>query len=553
MKRIGRWLLAAVLANLAPALNAEVLVSVDRGSLTVDDTFVLSLKATAGEDLNKTNFGALNQDFDALESRRESNVSIINGRRESTRTLHITLAPKRSGRLVIPALSVDGFRTMPITLMVKDSRDDLNAFDPVFVEAEVDSPRVYVQAQLLLTFRIYRAIALTDMGYSGLEIANASTEQLESANYVRHIDGQDYQVNELRFAIFPQQSGTLEIPALEFTARQATQRRGFFDLGSRGKPLRRKTDPIAVKVLPIPDDYPDAPWLPSSELLISEDWSSPPELMKIGDSTTRTLTLKARGLTGAQLPPIESPVLEGIKIYPDQAKAENISTEEGISALGINSAAWVVTEDGLFEVPEVRIPWWDTDDEQLRYARIPARRLSIAPAPVPETASKPAAASPAGTAGVQTESALDPRPWQWATGAALAGWLLTTVLLFRRRTPGAKGARAPVSQAPPEAALLKALLSACRAGDAHRARGELLRWAAALLPEQENPTISQFQVLVDNPELSAALQALECSLYAADEAPWRGKELADSLQAWRREFIRTQKNREKNPLPQLYG
>lgn len=255
MKRTGKWLAAWLLAALAPMLGAEVLVSVDRGNLTADDTFVLSLKATAGEDLNKTNFGALNQDFDALESRRESNVSIINGRRESTRVLHITLAPKRSGRLVIPALTVDGFRTAPITLMVKDSRDDLNAFDPVFVEAEVDSRRVYVQAQLLFTFRIYRAISLTDMGYSGLEIGNASTEQLESANYVRNIDGQDYQVNELRFAIFPQQSGTLEIPALEFTARQATQRRGFFDLGSRGKPLRRKTDPIKVKVLPIPDDY----------------------------------------------------------------------------------------------------------------------------------------------------------------------------------------------------------------------------------------------------------------------------------------------------------
>jgi hypothetical protein len=554
MKPIGKWLTTCFLCGAIQASYAEVQVSVDRGSLTIDDTFVLTLKATAGEDLKKTNFSPLLQNFDAIDSRQENKLSIVNGQRQSTRALHITLVPKSSGRLVIPALNVDGFMTRPITLMVKNSSDDLNAHDSVFVEAEVDSQRVYVQSQLLFTYRIYRAIALTDMGYSGLDIDNATIEQLESANYVRNIDGTNYEVNELRFALFPQQSGHFEIPALEFTARQATRRRGFFDLGSQGKPLRRKSDPVQIQVLPIPDEYPNAPWLPSSDLLISEDWSAPPESMSIGDSTTRTITLKAQGLTGAQLPPVESPMLKGIKIYADQPKAENISSESGISALGVNSAAWVVTEGGEFDIPEVSIPWWDTDDKKVRYARVPARRLSIIAAPLPVSST-----SAAQLTEVDANTALGPRApdshrlWQWATWAALGGWLLTTLVMWRwRRGYGEANALPAPAPEQTESARFKQLLAACRKNDALEARTSILSWAE-ILGGHPTPTVSQLQAFVDDSSLAQALAEMEQCLYAPSEQAWLGRNLAERLDSWRKAYFKERKKRGQSPLPPLYS
>jgi hypothetical protein len=553
MKPIGKYLACILFAGLAQIATAEVTVSIDRGNLGADDTFVLTLKATAGEDLNNTNFGPLNQDFDAIQSRRESSVNIINGKRESSTKLHITLAPKSTGRLLIPALTVDGQTTTPITLMVRDSRDDLNAFDPVFVEAEVDNSKVYVQGQVIFTFRISRAIALTDMGYSGLEIADAPTEQLDGTNFTKTIDGQNYQVNELRFAIFPQDSGTLEIPPLEFTGRQATQRRGFFDLGNRGSLVRRKSDAISIEVLPVPDAYPNAAWLPSRELTLTEDWSSPPEMMKIGDSTTRTITMKAEGLTGPQLPPISSPELDGIKIYPDQPKNENITSDRGITALGLNSAAWVVINDGEFEIPEVRIPWWDTDDHKLRYATIPARRLSVAPAVVPETA--PATAVQPNPTDINNTLAtpLSPGLWQWATAAAVCGWLLTTLLLLRRRSgPGPAKDAAPAVEKT-EARLFKELLSTSHSsGDARQVRSALVAWTRALWPDSGNPGIATLIDHADDEKLVQELEQLEQSLYAGNHSKWQGQQLAEQLPRWRKALLRKREAAGKNPLPPLY-
>ena len=130
-------------------------------------------------------------------------------------------------------------------------------------------------------------------------------------------------------------------------------------------------------------EFPDSAWLPATALEISEDWSMNPAKMKVGDSATRTVTVKAGGLTGPQLPPLQEPELAGIKVYADRPQTENITASDGITALGINSAAWVITEPGDYRIPEISIPWWDTQADQLRYAAIPARTLSVAAAAIP--------------------------------------------------------------------------------------------------------------------------------------------------------------------------
>ena len=51
---------------------------------------------------------------------------------------------------------------------------------------------------------------------------------------------------------------------------------------------------IPLTVRPKPDTWPaSAPWLPARSLSMSETWNPEPDHTLVGDSLTRTLTLKA--------------------------------------------------------------------------------------------------------------------------------------------------------------------------------------------------------------------------------------------------------------------
>ena len=63
----------------------------------------------------------------------------------------------------------------------------------------------------------------------------------------RNIDGRPWLVHEIRYAIFPEQSGSLEIPAQTFSARESKPRRSFFDLNSGGRQLRRTPRYLPVR------------------------------------------------------------------------------------------------------------------------------------------------------------------------------------------------------------------------------------------------------------------------------------------------------------------
>ncbi|POA37667.1 protein BatD, partial [Pseudomonas sp. MPR-ANC1] len=76
---------------------------------------------------------------------------------------------------------------------------------PVFIEANLDQTSVYVQAQALLTVRVYHSVSLyDDSSLTPLQIADARVEQLgESRTYEKVINSIRHGVIETRYAIYP--------------------------------------------------------------------------------------------------------------------------------------------------------------------------------------------------------------------------------------------------------------------------------------------------------------------------------------------------------------
>ena len=547
MKKLGKVLII-LLSVWGSCALAAVTASVDRARIAESDSFQLTVRGTAGEPVSETDLDPLREDFDVVSTSTASKLSVVNGRTERSADLIVVLLPRRTGDLVIPPLSVGNQRTREIIIDVTDAPADLDGSRDVFVEAVVDHSSVYVQSQIIHTFRVYEAIDLVDRGRSQLEIPDAVIEELDSAQFQRVIDGRPYRVIEVRHAIFPQKSGKLTIPAMSFNGSRLLPRRSFFDRNV--ETLRRRSEAITVDVKPIPAAWPDAPWVPAADLKLEESWSTLPEQLEVGDSVTRTVTMIAEGIDGSQLPPLAQVEVPGLKAYPDQPGAENRRGVKGITGIGTNSTALLLTEPGSFELPPIRVPWWDTRQDRLRYAEIPGRTLNIKPVAGPGTG----AAMSANTAPPQrvVQPTVNPSPagiWMWTTVAALMGWLITTGWLLWRMQP--RRASEEPSGDPGEAPLFRQLVKACEQNRAAEARAALQCWGQRYFDDTAPPTLMELRQRFASEDLERELAALERSLYGQSALEWTGAGLATAIGQWRKNDTRRRKS-SPPPLPPLY-
>jgi hypothetical protein len=482
MRPIGSALrVVLVLLALASSTfaRAELIASVERDRIAMGDVIRLTIAATANEPINNIDLRPLVNDFDILQRSNSSSTKVINGVRTSSREVQLDITPKREG-----------------------------------------------------TLRIQQAINLDNRSVSEFTLDDAFVKPLEQQSFQRTIDGRPWLVHEIRYAIFPEKSGTLTIPAQTFSARESQPKRSMFDLGGTGKQLNRTSKTLKLTVKPRPDSYPQATWLPTRELTITEQWSTPPEQLRVGESTTRRVIISAEGLQGAQLPPTLFPATAGLKYYPDQPVIKDEESGSGLLGFREDSAALVPAQQGDWQIPEVRIPWWDTQAEKLRYAVLPARTITVRASlnvsnPVLPLAPQPQASAPAFDTGpiTITTTGSNTLVWQMIAVISSLGWLLTIAyLIFKRKKPAS--ADTQVKENPSEARAMKQLLAACLTNNAPATREQLVKWAAALYPDRAVHSLDQIESVFSDAELNGQITQLNQSLYSTSGDDWSGKELA---------------------------
>ena len=421
--RTSRWLLATPALLCSALALAELSATVDRREIAMGETLRLTLLGDAGEQPAEIDLTPLSRDWEILSRSSATNARYINGQNQVTRTLEMELAPLREGTLSIPPLTHGGRTTTPQSIRVNPEPTVAPGDALVLFEASIDQSSVYVQAETILTVTLQQAINLDGGEISAFDVADAVVEDLERRSFQRRVGNRTWLVTELRYAIYPQKSGRLTIPAIGFTAREVQPGRSL--LGARlGRRLRLASEPIELEVKPVPASFSGEVWLPARELTLTENWSIDPESLNIGDSTTRTLTLVARGLQGSQLPPLSS--VQGslnipeLRFYPDQESIDQTELSDGLQGQRIQSEALVARSGGSWQLPEIRVPWWNTETDSLQYAILPARNVSVAtPAPLD-------AASPN-----QPTTELSGAPatlpvWAWILSGS--GWLAALLL-----------------------------------------------------------------------------------------------------------------------------
>ncbi|MFO8140898.1 MAG: BatD family protein [Marinobacter sp.] len=523
---VSLWLL---LVMAAPAAWANALtVEPDRTQLYEGEVLTLTVKGSMKIDINLTNLFSFDlsqlpspdiekvqPDFEILARNQRYSVQTVNNEMVGEIVWTYQLAPTRSGTLTIPALAFKDSSSAPVSVEVLDGSPP-NQSAPgkdSFIELSTDKADVYVQEQLILTIQLYFSGNLIRGELSEPEHPDAIIESLgKQQEFTRSRDGTRYRVVERRYAIFPQQSGELSLAPINFEgqARDGSGQLRF---------LRDRQQLFDVRVKPVPDHYPAGqPWLPAREMTLTEEGLPAANELSVGSNLNRKLTLQAIGLPSEALPALPQTAPDAIRNYPEQPLRNTETSADGLRSTLQQMSALVPVQAGDAVLPAIRIPWWNTQTDQLEFAELPARRYRIeggsaiiAP-PVSEAAQPPG--SPPTATGPEQPRAEPISPWFISTLALAVLWLATAALWWLSRKKRSQLAAPPAhtndaSEKQAFARLKEAIQT--RSG---QSSALLVSWARLRFPDQGLVTLEAVLEFSGDPVLAEALGQFQEDLFS---------------------------------------
>ncbi len=568
---------------------AALTAQLDRDRVSEGESVRLTVEA-AGRISAMPDTGPLNKDFEVTGTMSGSRVNIVNGNMDSRTTWTISLVPRRGGTLTIPSLQINGESTPELTVRVDDASANTapDAKTPIFIETEVDKTDPYVQGMVRYTQRVFFAVNLAQGSLSEPEQDNILIRKLgEDREYVTQRHGRSYNVIEREFAIFPQVSGSLVIPASVLNAQipENTSRHDpFFDrFFSSTRPIRLRSDAITLDVRPRPDQSQTSYWLPAESVELHESWQPENGAIDFGDPLTRHITIKARGVTGEQLPELKPGETTGFKLYPDRPQSSTQNLQHTVQGEKVLRFAYMPTQPGKHVLPELTLYWWDTETDSEQIVRLPERTIEVSAAggsqqqsavpfsdtvdpaarsmpeqgtergagqqlPLPE--SKESGAGQAWVAGYSV--------WFWIAIMLAILWLITLgllALLWRKYHHPLQANKPEKSSGNVPESIRKArkqFLAACQDNNPQQARRYLLKWAAIHWPESPPRGLDALALRLDDAAVRTALSNLNRKLYLDRDKNWDGEELAKLLSDLPQYSPSCVRNKNKTALPNLY-
>jgi hypothetical protein len=517
--------LALAMPALALAQGPPVIASVDRAVVRANESFVYMLRAE-GAVTGDPEIAPLAAQFDILNAPSSTrSIGIVNGRRSEVYEWQFPLMPKGPGDFTIPALRVGDRQSNPVAVRVLAPESNAGPAADIFMELSAEPENVYAQAQVLFTLRLYNGVTtgratLTAPEVSGVE---AIVEKLgEDSRYQTTRGGREFIVLERRYAVFPQQAGTMTIGPVTFEAMVIPDR-GF------SRVQRFRSDVLEVSVRPAvapPAELAGAAWLPARRVTLTEEWGDGGDELAVGIPRTRTIVIEGLGLLETQLPDLVLEQLPGIRQYADRPELERNITPEGFLSRRLVSFAVIAQSPGEVALGGVRLPWWNVAQQRWEVAELPPRTLRVTPS-AEEAPPEPAATS----SGVMPSSDSSRSLWPIVSAALALSWAVTMVAWWRGRTRRASPP-APTGPAaerrPALRKIVRDLESACAVGDPAAARNALLAFGETRFSEQPPRSLGALAALLP-PGAAHEVLALEAHIYGADNKAWRGDGLKAAI------------------------
>ena len=554
---------------------------------------------------HQPDFAPLAADFDVLDVQRSQRMVVRGGVSDTSVDWLVALAPRRSGALEIPALTVGDTASEPLAIEVgaagpranapsaagraadpadAEPDDAASVSEPVRLEVHVAREQPYEHERVLLRVELTATGEITDGALTAPEIPGAVIEPLgEDRRIEKEVDGRRYHGIERDYTVLFEDGGEYELAPIRFEGRlrmpqTAPRSRGFFgrsmlddffaqgppgnDLlenffGVGGRRVAVESQPLALRVQPRPTEAAGSWWLPARDVTLSELWHPDGGPVRVGEPITRRIELRADGASPAQLPPLPAPEVAGVKQYAEAPK----TSETARGSVRVEQTTLIPTQPGSLTLPAIEVAWWDTQTDAARSATLPARTLEVLPAAAggdtpagagaPARASEPAAPALAAPAPAPVAEAgsipptPDPRLLAGVLALAVGALSLLGVVVVARRRRGATPSGEPLSRRAAE----RALSRACRRGDPAAAEAALRALGRALAPGSHGWQGTRWAEALGVPALAQEIARLQSLRYLSEAGSWQGAKL---WRAWRSARKLRRPARLGRELPPLY-
>ncbi|QYK02689.1 BatD family protein [Shewanella psychrotolerans] len=516
-------LLALCLSNSAYALT-KLETSVDRNPAIEGEYLVLTIKADDDVDNGSLDTSGLLKDFIVGRTSVSRSTQIMNFDASKETRWQILLAPKKTGTVTIPSLTIDNISSAPIALQVAASGSQPEQMKNLFIRSSLSSEEAYVGQLITYKVKLYLAVELQRGVLSAPNVEGAQLKQLgEDSDTTEILDGRRYRVIERTYSIIADKPGTLSLSGASFSGDvlvEASRRGGMFSF-NESRPMQAKAAPNEITILPVPESF-RGKWLVSDLVVLKEDWpennatansngNSKEESIEVGTPITRNISLLASNTDDASLPEITLPVPDSFKSYPEKPQRQTFVREKQVVSQLTQTTAIVPTKAGTYTLPEISIPWWNSRTKKQEFATLPARTVTVVASA--STPTNSALSSPTAPTDMTNSSA---GVWPYLTALFALLWLATLILWRKQYNASAAIVAEPKANLDSKPAKMNGLAqleSVCKTAEA----GPIILALQAYFSEQYGKPMVLNDIASLTSALSKAVNDLQRSAYGQNK------------------------------------
>ena len=366
-------------------INAAINAVVDKNNIQNGETITLTIDMTDVD--SDPDLSVLNNDFEIVGSSRSSQTSIVNFKSTTSSSLILQLNPKKTGKLIIPSISVGNNKTQPITINVDQSsannnpnnsaRTNENSSD-IYFEASLDSHKTYVNVPVKLKLKVLIGTQVGNLTIMPSTQADISIDKFgENKQYTAIINGRNYNILEVQYLVTPKNTGLIKIKPLQLSGVKQTidnDTFGFFSIPNY-KQFKLSSKELSLNVNAVPSSL-SSNIILASNVKVHDEWSIKDLNVKIGEPITRIVTVETKGASSSSIPNISLNYPHNFNAYNDKPQIVDNKSNE-IMGTKIFKFVYIPQTSGDVIFPEDTLQWLNISNGKVQTISLKSRKFRV--------------------------------------------------------------------------------------------------------------------------------------------------------------------------------
>ena len=309
----------------------------------------------------------------------------VNGKKHQSNSLRIQVLPPDKTRS--NSSSNSGSNSGGGRMHTQDAGSQITGKD-LFIAVTASKKRVYEQEAILLTYKVYSLVSLSQLMGDMPDLDGFHTQEIplpqQKSLKMEHYNGRNYgTVLWRQYVLFPQRSGKLTIPSIKFQAVVVQQNRNidpfdaFFGGGSTMTEVQKTivAPALTIQVDPLPEPRPANFSGAVGQFTLKS--SLTPKEIKTNDALTLRLTVSGTG----NMKLMKAPVVNFPKDFESYDAKTTDNTKigrEGATGEMIFDYLAVQRHSGKYTVPPVEFCYFDPAAKQYKTLKSDSYDLEVA-------------------------------------------------------------------------------------------------------------------------------------------------------------------------------